>query len=268
MLETYGNVDVLNTKANARDIVTEIDIKCQETIQSIIEDYFPEDLFLGEEADEEAHSIITDNIATTKSSSLLWIVDPIDGTTNFQAGIPLFSASIGVYCPIRKEVVVGVIYNPVLNEMVTAIRDKGCWLNGKPLKQPSPQNPEKIDIKQSIINIGHPVVLESTLKASSRAVTILGTNVRGVRMIACASQALSWVAQGKLHGYISWNLNSWDIAAGILIVEESGGYVRNFDGKRASVIDDRDLINTSFNGGEELNEDLRKILGDAGCLEY
>ena len=149
--------------------------------------------------------------------------------------------------------------------MVTAIRNEGCWLNNKPLTQ---NKHKKINLKESIINIGHPVVLESTLKASSLAVTTLGTKVRGIRMIASASQALSWVAQRKLHAYISWNLNSWDVAAGMLIVEESGGFVRNFEGRRARVMEDRDLINTSFCGGEELNGDLRRVLGDAGCLEY
>ena len=121
-----------------------------------------------------------------------------------------------------------------------------------------------------MVNVGFPISSEETLRASSKAVTALAPRVRGVRMIASASQVLAWVAQGKLNAYVSWDLNAWDIAAGILMVEESGGRCCNFDGSLADV-SSRDLIATSWEGSDnvhDLSDSLRKVLEENDCLSY
>ncbi|KAL7483989.1 hypothetical protein ACHAW6_009637 [Cyclotella cf. meneghiniana] len=233
---------------------------------------------------------------------LLFVVDPIDGTvskvlsddvfadltnqrrychmslrfikTNFQAGLPLYAISIGVISLAgnHPEVVAGVIYNPTLAEMTSAVRGRGCYLNNQRIKHHTQEQhePRKSILNQSLINVGFPIAKESTLLASSRAVTALATKVRGLRMIASASQTMAWVAQCKLNAYFSWDLNAWDVCAGMVIVEESGGLVSNFDGTRAD-ISSRDMIITCCaQRGEEglLRDELITVMAENNCMGY
>jgi myo-inositol-1(or 4)-monophosphatase len=329
MRATFGKISISRTKINSRDLVTESDVKCQSVIKDIIRSEFPQDGFLGEEdvsvgslASSEALKNAMDNVlldnkygresdeekmqekeegGTRSEKKLLWIVDPIDGTTNFQAGLCMFCVSIGVVslekvpknkgekgdndddCKEYPVVVAGVIYNPILNEIVSAVRGRGCYVNGQKLEMNTDSPPTNDDerLKNALINVGFPVSSDSALNASSRAVAALATKVRGIRMIASASQVMSWVAQGKLNAYISWDLNSWDVAAGMVIVEEAGGYVSNFDGSRAD-ISSRDLIVTCSETGAEsgsqqqsdncqmhaLNREIRDVLIINDCLKY
>lgn len=278
MRDTSGKIDVLKHKSSARDIVTASDIACQETINQIIRASYPKDRFLGEESVGVGSKASVDALQQALDScdsddSLLWIVDPIDGTTNFQAGLPVFCASIGVVAP-DKEVVVATVYNPVLDEMVTAIRGNGCFVNGR-LIDTSESKP--IDIQDSIINVGFPVSKMETLMASSRATKALSLKVKGLRMFACASQVMAWVAQKKLNAYISWDLNSWDICAGLLLVNEAGGFVSDFNGAKATVETREMLISCEGANSRIVNKDgtekipmhmeVLKILEEAECLE-
>lgn len=268
MLETSGKIAVKNEKANAKDLVTESDIQCQKLIEEILHQEFPDAHFLGEEDVDAGSDASQDALGEVlqKGNGLLFIVDPIDGTTNFQAGLPLFCASIGVVDLETQDIVAGVIYNPVLDEMSTAIKGKGAFFNGEPLRSDD-EAAGTLPLSQSMVNVGFPVVKESTLRASSKAVTALSTRVRGLRMIACASQAMAWVAHDKLQVYTSWDLNAWDVAAGIVIVREAGGSIMDFDGKPATITS-RDLVITSPSGREKLGNEVRKILEEAGCVVY
>lgn len=330
MKATFGKISISRTKVNDRDLVTESDVECQRIIKDIIRSEFPQDEFLGEEdvgvgslASSEALKNAMENVLYKKKEKeavglresdgkekqkmksekkLLWIVDPIDGTTNFQAGLCMFCVSIGVISLERvyvddggsdgyeeyPVVVAGVIYNPILNELVSAVKGRGCYVNGQKFEMKTDPLPPHGNggggyrLKNALINVGFPVSSDSALNASSRAVGALATKVRGLRMIASASQVMSWVAQGKLNAYISWDLNSWDVAAGMVIVEEAGGYVSNFDGTRAD-ISSRDLIVTCSENGVGsssqqppnsdrsmyvLNGEIRKILTEHDCLNY
>eukprot|EP00986_Skeletonema_menzelii_P006304 scaffold2378_cov152-Skeletonema_menzelii.AAC.22 len=319
-LATSGQIAIQSTKANLRDLVTESDVRCQQVIKEIILKEFPNDLFLGEEdvdlssanggssgASRAALEAVLERGARSTSRStkeeeerLVFIVDPIDGTTNFQAGLPIYAMSIGVVAlppsspssssSSSPEVVAGVIYNPALGEMTSAVRGRGCYLNNRRIKPPSQQEdndqnhhhlpPRTSILNQSLINVGFPVSKESTLRASSKAVTALATKVRGLRMVACASQAMAWVAQSKFSAYFSWDLNGWDVAAGIVIVEESGGLVSKMmivedDGDESSSragVDTRDMIITCpcERKGEEglLRDELVEVLLENDCLEY
>ena len=291
-LSTAGKIAIKDTKANARDLVTESDVKCQALIREIISNEFPNDVFLGEEgidlsgdssiASSDAlkaalgiASALAEEDATQQQDKLLFICDPIDGTTNFQAGLPIYAMSIGVVSLAGNtpQVVAGVIYNPRLQEMTSAVIGRGCYLNNKRInpKPNTQQQPRESILNQSLINVGFPICKESTLLVSSRAVTALATKVRGLRMVACASQAMAWVAHSTFSSYFSWDLNAWDIAAGMIIVEESGGLVSNFNGTKADITS-RDMIITSCpeNVGEEglLRDELIQVLRDNDCVEY
>ena len=281
MMETSGNIAVSKTKMNAADLVTESDIECQRIIKETISHHFPKDNFLGEEDLDAGSTASINGLSSALSNAvqddddnardkLLWIVDPIDGTTNFQAGLPMFCVSIGIVAIDEHNepvVVGGVIYNCVLNEMVSAVKGRGCYINGEKMKPRAASS----DLKQALINVGFPVSSEGTLRASSRAVAALATKVRGVRMIASASQVMSWVAQGKLNSYVSWDLNSWDIAAGMVIVEEAGGFISNFEGVKATITD-RDLIVTCKQDDDgdsaPLSKQILDILTEYDCLKY
>ncbi len=297
MIQTSGKIAVKDTKTNTADLVTESDYECQRVIKEIITKEFQSDYFLGEE-DVEPGSFSSstalanalkiknklvedsggDNQNNGGNEKLLFIVDPIDGTTNFQAGLPMFCVSIGVVSlreNIEPQVVAGVIYNPILNEMMSAVRGRGCYLNGKRLDQSrstslsSEETSEGISLDKAMINVGFPVYSEGTLRVSSATVTALATKVRGLRMIASASQVMSWIAQGKLNAYVSWDLNAWDIAAGMVIVEECGGFISDFEGKKASIIT-RDMIISSNegNGKHELSNSILEIMKENNCLVY
>lgn len=276
MIDTTGEIDVLKHKSNVRDIVTASDIACQKVIQDVAQKRFPQDHFLGEESVGVGTEASVDALQVALNScqeedSLLWIVDPIDGTTNFQSGLPVFCASIGIVNQ-QKEVVVAVVYNPLLDEMVTAIKGQGCLVNGRKLATESGTNKAPIELQNSIVNIGFPVCKVETLMASSRAVTALSTKVKGLRMFACASQVMSWVAQKKINAYISWNLNSWDICAGLLLVNEAGGFASSFDGKEATV-ETRDMIITcqgaheNFGLSKNMLSEIIDVLQEANCLD-
>lgn len=267
MLQTSGTIEVSKTKMNAQDLVTQSDVQCQRLIKDIILSQFPKDVFLGEEdveAGREASIVALNNALSNnmKQDRLVFICDPIDGTTNFQAGLPMFCVSIGVVSLQNgsPSVVAGVIYNPILNEMISAVKGQGCMLNGKAFKARS----SALSLKEALLNVGYPVSSPSTLRVSSKAVSTLSTRVRGIRMIACASQVMSWVAQGKLSAYVSWDLNAWDVAAGMLIVEESGGFTSDFQGNPASITS-RDLIVST---SQPLSQDILNILEEHNCLKY
>eukprot|EP00540_Astrosyne_radiata_P004629 CAMPEP_0116852076 /NCGR_PEP_ID=MMETSP0418-20121206/17090_1 /TAXON_ID=1158023 /ORGANISM="Astrosyne radiata, Strain 13vi08-1A" /LENGTH=284 /DNA_ID=CAMNT_0004484195 /DNA_START=293 /DNA_END=1147 /DNA_ORIENTATION=+ len=284
MLE--GSRDILQSKANRRDLVTESDLACQECVRSALSEAFPNDRFLGEEdvgagslASQESlrNALDIDGEATV----YLWIVDPIDGTTNFQAGLPLYCVSIGLVSipncnskqqSQRPERVLGVVYNPVLGEMVSAVKGRGAYVNGKRLIVGETSSSP---LSQSIINIGFPVVQEATLQASAKAVAALALQVRALRMIACASQAMVWVAQDKIQSYTSWDLNAWDVCAGIVIVEEAGGCVVDMrqnddddDKDDRNTLSIRDMIVCSPSGGTELGESIRRVLEENDCIDY
>lgn len=223
----------------------------------------------------------------------------------FREGLPIYAISIGaVSLPstgkgndeeiggCKPEVVAGVIYNPALNEMISAVRGRGCYLNNERIRPRNTaatasssmgngndisrkQQHQQSILSQSLINVGYPIKSTSLLQASSRAISALSTKVRGLRIMACASQTMAWVAQSKFDAYIGWDLNAWDVAAGLVIVEESEGHVCNFDGSRADITS-RDMIITcgsrrgafSEEADRTLQDELLQVLRDNNCLEY
>jgi len=200
------------------------------------------------------------------------------------SGLPIYAVSIGAVSLSRgrPEVVAGVIYNPALGEMTSAVRGRGCYLNNERIgivaggggeeegRRRPPRSPSLV-LGEALVNVGFPVCRESTLLASVRAVSALATRARGLRMVACASQAMAWVARGSFDSYFSWDLNAWDVAAGMVIVEEAGGSVSNFDGTRADITS-RDMIMTCRpeRSGEEgmLRDEILQVLRDNDCLRY
>lgn len=226
MLAGSGTIDLstdVESKIGSRDVVTEVDKKCQDLIKDSILAHFPSHKFLGEEDVAPGIEASKAAIASCKDEQHLWIVDPIDGTTNFAHGQPL-SGVIIAYASYGVTQF-GLIYDPFQKELFTAFRGKGAYLNNERIHCCKTRS-----LSESVIATGSPPNFKS-LDACLRATTRLSPKVRTMRMLGSAAIMLSWVAIGRLTAYFEADLNVWDLAAGCLIIEEAGGRVTDTWGK-------------------------------------
>ena len=208
-----GRPKTVATKRSAIDLVTEIDRASERIIQTMLRAAAPTFGFLGE---ERGH--------TLPDAQTRWIVDPLDGTNNFVHGLPIFGVSIGLEH--RGTMVVGVIYDPMRRELFTAVKGGGAFLNGKrirvsPMRQLS-RSLLATGFSSSFLTRDEPYM--SWFKALQRA-------SHGVRRIGSTVYCLAAVAAGRLEGFYERDLWPWDIAAGMLLVEEAGGRITNVDGR-------------------------------------
>jgi myo-inositol-1(or 4)-monophosphatase len=221
ILRFFNNDFKISNKEGINNLVTEADHASEKAIIQIIKSRFPEHYILSEEAGE----IIQD-------SAYKWIIDPIDGTVNFAHGIPLNCVSIGVEH--NGDIVLGAVYNPHLNEFFLAEKGKGATLNDKPIRV----SEETQAIKACLVT-GFPYtyinIPNGPLEIFSR---LIRTGVP-VRRLGSAAIDLCWVACGRFDGFYEHKLETWDSAAGFLIVEEAGGKVTDFEGNKFSVYQHR-----------------------------
>lgn len=252
ILQNATGADVVKLKANARDLLTEIDPLCEKTIRETVLQAFPNHAFLGEEdvppGAEASAAALT---AKLSSNDWVWIVDPIDGTTNFANGMPLCMPSIA--CAYKGQVVVGVINDCHRQEVFTAVRGHGAKLNGETIMVGAQQK-----LGDAIIAMGSPPGSES-MEMSLKGVAALMPKVRTIRMLGSAALMLAWVGNGRLTAYWEYDLSSWDIAAGVLIIKEAGGKFTDLNGV------DFDIRNRKIcatNG--HIHSDLLKELNNAG----
>jgi myo-inositol-1(or 4)-monophosphatase len=218
-----GTVTQLNTKSAISDLVTEVDKGAEQMIRKLIFTHFPDHALLGEEGVEPGPEASAKALEKHAGEEYLWIVDPIDGTTNFVHGFPFFSVSIALAH--KGEVIVGVIYDPSRDEMFVAEKGKGAYVHGKRMEVSG-----ETTLEQSLIATGFPVGLGSTLPANMAGLVHLAPKVRNIRSGGSAALHLAYVAAGRLTGFWEIGLNAWDIAAGALLVTESGGQIGDTKG--------------------------------------
>jgi len=204
-------------KENSNDMVTETDKKSEEIIIKFLKGQFPDHSFLGEEgtAVGEMTEILTD--APT------WIIDPIDGTTNFVHRYPFVAISIGF--SIKKEVVVGVVYNPILNELFYASKGGGAFLNDAKISASPTKN-----LKESLVALGFPYNRDdSVIKPHLERIYRILKNCREIRRDGSAALDMCSVALGRVDIYFEYGIHAWDVAAGSIILAEAGGVVTDPD---------------------------------------
>ena len=255
ILGNAGGAEVKNRKANSRDLLTLIDPLCEKAIKESIAETFPEHDFLGEEGvlpGKEASAEALDS-KLARSDNWLWIVDPIDGTTNFVHGMPLCMPSVAA--TYQGEVMVGVIYDCHRDEMFTAVKGKGALMNGQPIKVGSQSS-----IGDAIVAMGSPPGQES-MEMSLRGIKVLMPQARTIRMLGSAAIMLAWVANGRLTCYWEYDLSSWDISAGALLVTEAGGRFTDLEGNDYSL---RTRKMCASNG--LVHADVLRALQDAGVV--
>lgn len=211
-------------KYSMHDLVTEVDKGSERLIRNLIATHFPQHSFLGEEGVEPGPEASAKALEAVEDAEYLWIVDPIDGTTNFVHGFPFFSVSIALAH--KGQVIVGVVYDPSKDELFVAERGKGAYVHGKPMNVSKEQS-----LRQSLVATGFPADHQMALPLNLRQIQAVAPQVRNIRTAGSAALHMAYVAAGRLSGFWEIGLNSWDLAAGSLLVEEAGGKVTDLNGE-------------------------------------
>ncbi|WP_248924657.1 inositol monophosphatase family protein [Paenibacillus hamazuiensis] len=209
-------------KSSAFDVVTEVDKESERLIRGGILEKYPEHRFLGEEESFVSGRSMAEFLEEAKEVPYLWIVDPIDGTSNFVQGIPGFTVSIALAC--FGELELGVVYDPCADELFWAEKGKGAFLNGRPIRVSA-----TAELARSVIATGFPSKMEARREVY-RGLGNLLEKCRTIRSLGSAARHLAYVAAGRLHGFWENGLNAWDIAAGVLLIREAGGTVTDTGG--------------------------------------
>lgn len=216
----------IHSKLNEADIVTAADKASEAIIVKSIKHLYPSHSILSEEMGAENHD-----------SEYRWVIDPLDGTTNFSAGIPIFAVSIGIEH--NGTPIVGVVYDPVLDELFTAVKGQGAFLNGTPIHV---KGNDRLD--RAVVSTGFPVDKDVNPDNNLDNVARVLPLVRGMRRLGSAAMDICYVAAGFTDAYWEMNLHEWDVAAALLILDEAGGESYRFrDNRNISVIaSDRNLM--------------------------
>jgi len=216
--EKYGQPIAVSRKGPI-DLVTEADFAAEEAVCSTLERWFPGGMALTEEKVTEIDSTMSG-----------WVVDPLDGTTNFAHGFPWFAVSVGW---VEQGVpLTGAIYAPMLDELFVAARGCGAFLNGRRIKVSRVKT-----LEESLVATGFPYSIREKSEEVTRLLAAVLKEVQGVRRAGAAALDLAYVACGRLDGFFEQELKPWDVAAGGLLVEEAGGRVTGYRGKRVSIFD-------------------------------
>jgi len=200
----------MSTKSTAIDLVTEIDKKSELMIIEFIKQNYPSHSILAEESG-----------LANNETEYLWIVDPLDGTTNFSQGLPIFAVSIALQY--KNETVMGVVYAPVIDQLFTAIKGQGAFLNGKRLQVSS-----KTELTNSVLATGFPYDIRENPINNLAYFNRLLLSTRAIRRMGAAAYDLACVAAGFFDGFWEMKLSLWDVAAAVLMVEEAGGKIVYF----------------------------------------
>jgi len=206
-----------------KDIVTDVDVEVEKIIFEHLRSHFPEMDMIGEES-----------FNGKMPSGFVWVVDPIDGTRNYAAGIPIFS--IVVALSYDGEVVAGANFDPKKNELFVAEKGKGAFLNGRPINIS-----EKTEIEKSIIGMDLSYN-DNGGKFGFEIIQKLWPDIQTVRIIGSSALGISYVAGGRTDIYFNYNLKPWDIAAGILLVEEAGGVATDRKGQKANLFSEGIIV--------------------------
>ncbi len=209
--DRFGRVQHV-TKKGKTDLVTEADFESERTIMDIILKGFPEDGVVAEESGEH-----------TRSSSRIWLIDPLDGTVNFAHAFPFFAVSLALQ--VNGDEVLGLVFNPYMEELFEAVRGSGAFLNGNPIRV-SPTS----DLVDSLLAVGFPYTLHQNPHRVMDHLKKMAVRAQAIRRLGSAALDLCYVAAGRLDGYWEEGLKPWDTAAGMIIVREAGGIVSDYDG--------------------------------------
>jgi myo-inositol-1(or 4)-monophosphatase len=207
----------ISFKGSPTNLVTEMDARAEALITERLLAAFPDDAILAEESG-----------ARVGGSGRRWIIDPLDGTTNYAHGVPIFGVSIALET--EGSVALGVVYDPNLDELFVAERDAGATVNDMPLAVSTTAT-----VNESLLATGFPYNIRETESNNLTEYGAFSVRAQGVRRMGSAVLYLAYVAAGRLDGYWELRLGPWDVAAGSLLVQEAGGRLTNLVGGRLDI---------------------------------
>ncbi|HJC04757.1 MAG TPA: inositol monophosphatase [Candidatus Enterocloster excrementipullorum] len=223
----------------AADFVTQVDFQVQEYVKARLEALEPEIQFMGEEKDNGAIDF----------SRPAWILDPVDGTTNLIHDFRASVISLALWQD--GDVRMGVVYQPYTDEMFTAVRGGGAFLNGEPIRVSSAAH-----LREALISIGTSPYHKELADENFRRFTEVFKRCGDIRRIGSAALELAYTACGRLDGFFERGLNPWDFAAGVLLVEEAGGQVTDFSGNPVDITQAGDILASNGRIGGQIREAL------------
>ena len=224
-----------------KDLVTKYDVGIENFLKEKFSKEFTDFNVIAEESDNSDIQF-KDSI----------IIDPIDGTTNFVNGVPHTAISVGVYKD--KKPYIGIVYNPILDELYEAELGKGSYLNGEKLEVS-----DESDFQKSLLSTGFPYTSgtnENDLNDVINKIKIILPLCQDIRRLGSASLDLCYVAKGTYEGYYEMNLKAWDVSAGILILTEAGGKVSSIDGSEYRLFEDKYIVASNNKIHNELIKNL------------
>ena len=209
----FGNLSIVKEKSTYWDLVTEADLASEAYILNSIKKEFPSHTILSEEA----------GLIQNQENIHQWFIDPLDGTTNFTHQYPMFAVSMGLV--VNEVPTLGIVYNPISEELFVASKGRGATLNGKPI------HVSKVDsLERSLLGTGFAYDRKETSENNYAEFCHITNMSQGVRRGGSAALDLAFVAAGRLDGYWERGLKPWDTAAGILLVQEAGGLCTSYEG--------------------------------------
>jgi myo-inositol-1(or 4)-monophosphatase len=225
------------------NLVTDVDRESEAMIRRIIAERYPDHRFKAEEGTEAGGD-----------SEYIWLVDPLDGTTNFAHGFPFFCVSIALVK--SNDIIAGCIHDPVIDECFTTEKGRGAFLNGKEISVSETQS-----LDDAFLATGFPYDIRETDDTNLPQFAEFAVTARAIRRAGSAALDLAYVACGRFDGYWEMKLNPWDIAAGILMVEEAGGMVTDWAGRPYDLSRGIVLASNGRIHGQMI-ETLKKARGD------
>ena len=238
----FNEIEALQvSRKGVADFVSNADHAAEATIREILTHARPDWGLLMEESSETRHA----------GQQARWIVDPLDGTSNFIHGLPHFAISIAA--EVQGEVVAGLVYQPLTDESFWAEKGKGAWLQDRRLRVSA-----RRDLLDSLIATGIPFAGHGDSVQFNKIMAAVAPEVAGIRRFGAASLDLAWLAAGRFDGDFEADLQPWDVAAGILLVREAGGFVTDYRGgdkpiERAEIVA----------GNDQIHNRLHKLLAGA-----
>lgn len=209
-MDRLDRLTIASKRSN--DFVSEVDHKAEQAIIEVLRQAYPDHGILAEESGQQQNN-----------SEYQWIIDPLDGTTNFLHGFPQFSVSIALRHKNRLEI--GVVYDPVAQELFTAARGEGAQLNEKKIRVSTRKG-----LEGALLATGFPYYDQSYVDTYLMTMKALMAQTAGIRRPGSAALDLAWCAAGRTDGFWEFNLKAWDMAAGALLIREAGGIVSDLTG--------------------------------------
>ena len=212
LMKHYGNIASIKRKSTDIDLLTIADTESEIFILEKIKSTYP-----------DHHIIAEESSITKKNSKYRWVIDPLDGTTNFVHNLPIFAVSIGLQ--FNEDTILGVVYNPVADRCFFAEKNGGSFLNGKPIHITS-----TITLSDSLLVTGFPYIHDDNWERGFALFKELYGKTQGIRRLGAAALDFCFVAMGRFEGFWEFGLQPWDVCAGTLILKEAGGKVSDWDG--------------------------------------